>query len=244
MEAANVDGVRMLMSACRRQGVERLVHTSSAVTLGESRGTIGSEESPHRGSFLSEYERTKYEGERVLFEECDGLDVVAVNPSSVQGPGRATGTGKVILDVLNGDLRFLVDSNVSLVDIDDCARGHLLAAAKGVAGERYVLSGATETVSALVALASDVTGNEISPRVLPGYLVAGAVAIAEPLARLARKEVSFCREMVRVMRFGHHYDGRKATVELGLVYTGIEDTLRRTADWFASEGLLRGQITT
>ena len=36
-----------------------------------------------------------------------------------------------------------IDTNISLVDIDDTVEGHLLAAEKGVRGERYVLSGVT-----------------------------------------------------------------------------------------------------
>ena len=69
---------------------------------------------------------------------ADELDVVVVNPSSVQGPGRATGSAQLILDVVTGRLRFLTDTEVSFVDIDDCARGHLLAAEKGQRGQRYV----------------------------------------------------------------------------------------------------------
>ena len=74
------------------------------------------------------------------------MEVVAFNPSSVQGPGRASGKGKLILSVLRGKLPFLVESVVSMVDIDDCAAGHRLAALHGRPGERYILSGFT-TVS-------------------------------------------------------------------------------------------------
>ena len=40
------------------------------------------------------------------------------------------------------------------------------------------------------------------------------------------------------MAHGHRYDGSRATRELGLDYTPIEDTLRRTVEWFEAEGLL------
>ena len=70
-----------------------------------------------------------------------GLDVVHVNPSSVQGPGRTRGTAKILLDYLNGKLKVMVDSTLSVVDIADCTEGHLLAETRGRAGERYLLSG-------------------------------------------------------------------------------------------------------
>ncbi len=81
--------------------------TSSAAALGEAEGTVGSEASPHRGSYLSVYERSKHEGEVAAFAAARvaGIPLVAVNPSSVQGPGRAGGTGRILIAYLNGRLR-------------------------------------------------------------------------------------------------------------------------------------------
>jgi dihydroflavonol-4-reductase len=44
--------------------------------------------------------------------------------------------------------------------------------------------------------------------------------------------------MVRVLRAGHRYDGSRAARDLGLAYTPVETTIRRTVDWFREEGLL------
>ncbi len=238
MYRVNVDGVSAVVEACRRAGVKRLVHTSSAVTIGERRGEVGNEDSQHRGSFLSDYERTKFLGEQRLFADAGDLEVVAVNPSSVQGPGRATGTGKLILDVVNGRLRYLVDSPISLIDIDDCAHGHLLAAERGEPGSRYVLSGGTLGVRDAVQVAAEASGRGLEPRYVPGPLVTALVAVAEPVARLAGRNLPFCGEMVRVMRFGHRYDGSRASSELGLEYRPVAETIARTVSWFAAEGLL------
>lgn len=238
MERVNVDGVRNAMAACHRAGVRRMVHTSSAVTLGEERGSVGRESSVHRGHFISDYERTKFLGEQVLFSEAGDLEVVAVNPSSVQGPGRATGTGKLILDVVNGRLPFLIDSSISLVDIEDCARGHVLAAEFGVPGARYVLSGSVLSVREAVSIAGEILDRTLSPRLVPGWLLAGVVRVLSSLSRSLGRVIPICPEMVAVMRFGHRYDGSRATDELGLTYTPITQTIRRTIDWFGEEGLL------
>ena len=74
-----------------------------------------------------------------------GLDVVCVNPSSVQGPGRTGGSARLLLDLVNGKLPVLVDTHLSVVDVDDCAAGHLLAEADGAPGRRYLLNGASLT---------------------------------------------------------------------------------------------------
>ncbi len=58
----------------------------------------------------------------------------------MQGPGRASGTAKIFKYVLNSSLPIMIKNNISVVDIDDCANGHLLGAIKGVDGERYILN--------------------------------------------------------------------------------------------------------
>jgi dihydroflavonol-4-reductase len=238
MDLVNIQGTRNVADACRSAGVARLVHTSSAAAIGQPHGTVGTEASPHRGHYLSRYERSKHLSEQVVLEEAGDLDVVVVNPSSVQGPGRATGTGRLLLDVLNGELPFLVDTMVSFVDIDDCSAGHLLAAEKGARGERYILSGASLRIAEALALLQAQTGRPVTPRFAPGWAVAAGAGMMEAGARLARRRPPVCREMVRVLRAGNTYDGSRARRDLGLSYTPIETTIRRTVDWFREEGLL------
>ena len=136
------------------------VHTSSAATIGEASGVIGREDTPHRGWYLSTYERSKTEGEQAVFEagRQHGVEVVCVNPSSVQGPGRAGGTARFLLAYLDGRLKVFVPTNVSLVDISDCAEGHVLAAERGAAGERYLLNSIALSITEALALAGDVAG--------------------------------------------------------------------------------------
>jgi dihydroflavonol-4-reductase len=215
-----------------------MVFTSSAVTLGEQRESVGDEWSPHRGWFLSQYERSKYEAERLVLSEETNVEVVVVNPSSVQGPGRASGTGRIFLDIVNGKLPGLVDSRFSIVDVDDCARGHLLAEAKGIAGERYVLSGFTLSTQEAVGLLEDTTGLRFHLPIVPRNMVMGAAAVVELAARAVGRHPRFCREMIRVLSFGHSYNGSRAAHDLGLEYTPAWDTIRRTIQWFVREGLV------
>lgn len=238
MDLVNIQGTRNMLDACRSAGVGRMIHTSSAAAIGEAGGTIGTESSPHAGRYLSRYERSKHLSEQMLFEEAGDFDVVAVNPSSVQGPGRSSGTGKLILDLVNGELPFLVKTRLSIVDIDDCARGHVLAAENGARGERYILNGASFSIGEVLDVLSETVGRRLSPRFIPGWVASAGAASIELGARVTRRRPPFCREMVRVLRAGHAYDGSRATRELDLHYTPIENTIRRTVDWFREQGLL------
>lgn len=240
MWEVNVDASRSVLEACDRADVERLIHTSSAVTIGEPRGVVGTESTKHRGRFLSEYERSKTVAERLLFDMITDVEVVAVNPSSVQGPGRATGTGALLLAAARGRLPFLVDTTISLVDIDDCARGHLLAADRGEPGERYILSGVTMTIREAVRDMGRRMGRRRTPWFIERSVIKAAAPIAEKVSRALGQRPVLCPESARVLLHGHAYDGSKAARQLDLVYTPVTDTLGRTVEWFRSEGLLDG----
>ncbi|HVD25531.1 MAG TPA: NAD-dependent epimerase/dehydratase family protein [Gaiellaceae bacterium] len=239
----NVQGSRNVVEAAAAAGARRVVYTSSAAVLGEACGKVGTETSPHRGWFLSSYERSKYEAEQAVLAAAreTELEVVCVNPASVQGPGRATGSTKLLLDYLNGRLKVIVDSTLSLVDIADCTDGHLLAEVRGEAGERYILSGATLTVREAVELLNRLTGMERSPRAMPPAVAKAAALAVETAARLRRTRPRVCRDLVRTALHGHAYDGSKATRELGLSYTPLEETVRRTLEWFEEQGLVRAR---
>jgi dihydroflavonol-4-reductase len=236
----NVAGSRNVIEAAAAAGVGRVVYTSSAATLGERAGTIGSEDSEHRGFFLSSYERSKFEAERLVIESAASrdLEVVSVNPASVQGPGRAGGTALILRAYLNRKLKLFVDTRISLVDIEDCIEGHLLAEAKGSPGRRYLLSGHTLTSSQALEAMARVSGTSYRPVFLPGGVATVAAAAAEGLARLRGRPASICPEMVRTLLFGHAYDGSRAKRELGLSYRPVEETLARAVEWLAAQGLV------
>jgi dihydroflavonol-4-reductase len=240
MERVNVEGSANVVAAAAGAGVSKIIYTSSAATIGEVPGTVGSESSAHRGWFLSCYERTKYLAERrVLRDAADlGVDVVCVNPSSVQGPGRLHGTARLLLAYLNGTLKFLVDTRISFLDIADCTAGHLLAEQHGKAGERYVLNAATLTTRELIAIVANATGTQRRVRWLPGRVAMAGAVVVETGARAARRKPPICREMMRTLLHGHIYDGSRAERELGLHYTPVEDTITRTLRWYSENGYL------
>jgi dihydroflavonol-4-reductase len=240
MFETNVNGSTNLVRAAAAAGVERVVHTSSASTIGEPKGAIGRESTPHRGWYLSNYERSKHLAERTVLRLGDetGLEVVCVNPSSVQGPGRSTGSARLIINVAGGKLPFLVDSVVSVVDVADCARGHVLAESKGRPGDRYILNGATIGVREAAALVDRLWG---LPRRVRWMQPSAAILVGASMdvaGRVLGRDMPLCREAVRTVLHGHRYDGSGAERELGLRYTPLEETLERTLSWYAARGLV------
>jgi dihydroflavonol-4-reductase len=221
--------------------VRRVVLTSSAASLGEPHGTVGDEGTRHRGTYLSVYERSKHEGELAAFAAARraGVELVSINPSSVQGPGRSGGTGRILIAYLNGRLRAFLDTHISIVDVADCVEGHLLGAERGKPGERYVLNGATITAAEALEIVTELAGVRHRVRILPAPVARAAAGLVEVAFRVRGKSPPVCREMVRTLLHGHRYDGSRAERELGLRYTPPKETFRRTIEWAVREGLVK-----
>ncbi|MEE8503539.1 MAG: NAD-dependent epimerase/dehydratase family protein [candidate division NC10 bacterium] len=236
----NIEGTRALLQAAGEVGVKRIVYTSSAVTIGEPPGHVAQEGMTHRGTFLSHYERTKYEAEQVALDLArQGLPVVILNPCSVQGPGRLHGSARIFLDYLNGRLPFMCGDRFSFLYIEDCVNAHLNAREMGRVGERYLLSGASVNPQELLETLEDVTG--IRKRV---WQVGPKLALAfgagmEWGDRLRGRRPRFCLELIRTILHGGRYDSSKAERELQVSFTSLREMVIRTVAWYAEAGHLK-----
>jgi len=234
----NVEGTRRMLEAARRAGVRRVVHTSSAATLGGDGSTFMDEATSPPSEFTSHYARSKFEGEQIALG-YDAVEVVVVNPSSVQGPGRTTGTASVFIGYLNGRLPFDLPARFGICYTADCVSGHLLAEANGRPGQRYVLNTDTLTNSEAIDLIAVIAGLTDRPRTLPLPVAMGVAGVAEAVARARGRQPKLCRESVRTLGHPHLYDGSRATRELGLRYTPLRQAMEETVRWYVEEGLVR-----
>lgn len=235
----NVDGSVNVVRAAARARVRRIVYTSSAATLDSDPPAGAPDDRPRK--FLSEYERSKYEAERQMMALAPrlGVELVCLNPSSVQGPGRTTGTARWLIRYANGRLHWLIDAPVSLVDIADCAEAHLLAATHGEPLHPYVISGSTQRISEMVHTLGTIAGHTYPIRFLPPGPAVAAASMMGAGFRTAGRRAPVCREMLRTLAHGHAYDGAPAARELGFTYTPLQETLRRALAWYVEHGLVR-----
>jgi dihydroflavonol-4-reductase len=238
----NVEGTRHLLWAAQRAGVRRVVYTSSAATLGvDQHHRPLDETAPPPPQLTSHYARSKLEAELVALG-FTAVEVVALNPSSVQGPGRVTGTAKVFLDYLNGKLPFDLPSRFGICYTEDCVNGHLLAEAKGRPGQRYVLNTATVSNREAIDLIAVIAGLTDRPRTLPLPLAMATAACLESFARMRGTRPVLCREAVRTLGQPHLYDGSRAERELGLQYTPLREAMAATVRWYVEQGLVTRRL--
>src|SRR6056300_674783 len=233
---ANIDGTKNILNLGNQLGIKKFIYTSSAVTLGEELGTEGNEDSQHRGYFLSKYEESKFLAEEEAFDYDKDFEFVSVNPSSVQGPGRVSGTAKLLISTLNKQYPPLIKNNISIVDIDDCTDGHYQALLNGKANERYVLNSFQTTSEELLSKLKSLS--QWSGR--PIYIPKSGLKIIAPLGDLyklvSNSTPLICSESARVLTHGHIYDGSKAGDKLYINYIDLEMFMTKTINWLIDEG--------
>ena len=235
MYKTNIEGTKSMLALGNYLKIKKFVYTSSAVTLGEEHGTVGSESSEHRGTFLSKYEESKYLAEKEAFKYTKDFEFVSINPSSVQGPGRVSGTAKLLISTLRKKYPPLIKNNISIIDIDDCTEGHYKGLLKGKDNERYVLNSFYLQSYELVNILKSITDWQGSPIYIPKSILKTVGPIGDCIKLFSSSPPFICSESIRVLTNGHLYDGSKAKKELGVKYIKVEDFIKKTVNWLIDE---------
>ena len=242
MYRSNVEGTRAVLDAARKNGVRRVVYTSSVATLGfTSSGSPADEASPVTlAEMIGHYKRSKFMAEQVALEAGrGGQDVVVVNPSTPVGEMdiKPTPTGRIIVDFLKKKFPAYVDTGLNLVDATECARGHVAALERGRSGERYILGGENLTLKQILDKLGAITGLP-SPRVKVPYFVALATGVVDEVftGHIRGKEPRATIDAVRMGRKKMFVSSAKAERELGWQIVPVDGALRRAAAWFQAKG--------
>ncbi len=238
----NVGGTKATMQAALEAGVEKIVYTSTNNAIAASGPVPANEEKAFNyWEARDHYSMSKYiaENEARIYV-TRGLPVVIVNPTLVIGVNdiKPTPSGQMIIDVARRKMPGYIDGGINIIDVEDVARGHILAAKKGRVGERYLLGNRNITVHDYLWLIADIAGVKPPALKLP-YKLALAFGYAfELIANLTKKPPVVTASEVRIGKMTEWYDCSKAVNELGLPQTPIDVTIRKALDWFRENGYL------
>jgi dihydroflavonol-4-reductase len=242
MYRSNVDGTRAILEAARKNGVRRVVYTSSVATMGfTNNGHPADEDSPvSLADMIGHYKRSKFMAEQIALEAGrSGMQVVTVNPTTPVGEQdvKPTPTGRIVLDFLKRKFPAYVDTGLNLVDVRECARGHVEALEKGKPGERYILGGENLTLKQILDKLGAITGLP-SPKMKLPYVFAFAAGVVDEAITggILRREPRVTVETVRMGKKKMFASSDKAERELGWKIVPVEDALRRAAAWFQANG--------
>jgi dihydroflavonol-4-reductase len=239
----NVGGTRATLQAALEAGTQKIVYTSTNNAIAASGPTPANEEKIFNyWESGDHYSMSKYIAEneaRVFITR--GLPVVIVNPTLVIGVNdvKPTPSGQMIIDVATRNMPGYIDGGVNIIDVEDVARGHILAAKKGRVGERYLLGGHNVTVHDYLFLIAKIAGVNPPEIRLPYPLALTLGHIFEFVSSITQKPPIVTASEVRIGRMTEWYDCSKAINELGLPQTPIEDTIRKALEWFKANGYIK-----
>jgi dihydroflavonol-4-reductase len=244
MYAINVEGTRQVLTAAAAHGLERVVYTSTVGTLGNpGDGNPGTEATPvSLKDMVGHYKRSKFLAEQVALDFArQGLNLVVVNPSTPVGPWdfRPTPTGQMIVDFLKRRMPAYLETGLNLIHVKDVARGHLLAEANGVAGEKYILGYENLSLSQIFHLLADVTGHP-APKVKLYYWPVLAMAYVDEFlaTHIRRRPPRMPVAAIRMAKKYMYFDNRKAVQYLGLTLTPVRQALADAVEWFKQNGYI------
>jgi dihydroflavonol-4-reductase len=242
MYRSNVDGTRAILEAARKNGVRSVVYTSSVATVGfTGNGHPADEDSPvSLADMIGHYKRSKFMAEQIAMETGrHGMRVVTVNPTTPVGEQdiKPTPTGRIIVDFLKRKFPAYVETGLNLVDVRECARGHIMALEKGKSGERYILGGENLTLKQILDKLGKIAGLP-SPKVkLPYFVAYIAGAVDQTVSgRWLGREPRATVETVRMGKKKMWASSDKAERDLGWNTIPVEGALRRAVEWFRANG--------
>jgi len=234
----NVGGTRNVLEAALERGLRRVVYTSTVGCIGLPHdGSPGDEQTPMWPELLcNAYKQSKYRAEQTALEFLGkGLPLVIVNPTAPVGPRdiKPTPTGKIIVDFLDRKMPAYLDTGLNLIDVRDCARGHILAERRGRIGERYILGNRNLSLKEILLVLEKITGLK-APRVKMPYWVAYAAGGACGIAadKITGTPPAVPLAGVKMAKHFMYFDASKAVRELGLPQNPVEDALADAVRWF------------
>jgi dihydroflavonol-4-reductase len=242
MYRSNVEGTRAILEAARKNGVGRVVYTSSVATMGfTGNGQPADENSPVvLADMIGAYKRSKFMAEQIALEAGrGGMHVVTVNPTTPVGEQdvKPTPTGRIVVDFMKRKFPAYVETGLNLVDVQECARGHVAALEKGRPGERYILGGENLTLKQILDTLGRITGLP-SPTIKLPYFFAFATGVIDEAitGRLLKREPRATVDTVRMGKKKMFASSSKAERELGWKIVPVEAALRRAVEWFRANG--------
>lgn len=244
LHATNVVGTRRILAAARRAGVERVVHCSSFGAVGAVPGGKCDERTrltPHEPAL--DYDRTKAaaedEAQRAV---AAGLDVRIVCPSGLVGPWdfKPSLVGRTILDFARGRLLAYVPGGHDFVPVADAALGHVLAMERGHAGERYLLTGETTPLDALVAWMAEDLGRRPPRWRIPARAVLPLVSLKDRFEHTfaPRSRSRFNAQTIRLLATEKIADPSLTRARLGFTPGPVRAALTQQIAWFRARGRL------
>jgi dihydroflavonol-4-reductase len=230
------EGTKAVLDTAASTNVERVVITSSTVTIGYSDQPVALDENITTHSSVTEYHSAKWQAEQYALEftRRGRLPVVVVNPAAIVGSldYRITPSTAPIQRCLQSGLPISFNGGLTIVHAADVARGHILAAEHGISGERYILGGDRLTIPDYFALIAEICGRRGPSLVMPrsAMLAFGACGSIARSVGIATLPFSF-RQISNIAGRYAWYSSEKARAHMGYRWQPTRIAIADYVEW-------------
>ncbi|XP_014675961.1 PREDICTED: sterol-4-alpha-carboxylate 3-dehydrogenase, decarboxylating-like [Priapulus caudatus] len=259
-ERVNVDGMRVVIDACREAGVEKLVVTSTASVIYDGSDIMNAtEDSPYAKRPMDYYTETKIKQEKVVLganSSEDNFFTIAIRPHGIFGPRDQQMLPNVVKAARAGKMKFIVGNGMNLVDqtyVDNVVHGHIVAAkslgeGSHTAGKAYHITNDSPVffwtfLSSLLTGLGYATPHHHVPYFIVyviAVLLAACKRVLSPLYDVG--ELTFTPSRVALIATHHFYSCEAAKRDLGYrPLVPMNEAIERTLESFTH---LRNNVVT
>jgi len=239
----NVDGTQKLVEVCKKYPPKRFIYFSSIQALDLTvSGGVADEHIPLALNSRSDYNRSKAKAEKIVLEAIKNsfFEGIILNPVSIVGPNdfEPSPMGKMIVNVAQGRLPFIVKGGYYWVDVRDVANAAINAFTQGKNGERYILSGEWWSLKQLTVFVSEIT-NSKPPATIPLFFAIIGLPFIFLYNKIMNRTQLYTKMSLKIIT-GEKKDisTQKAVKELDFKARNIKHTFKDTTLWFIKNGFV------
>jgi len=243
-DEVNVGGTRIVLEAAKQAGAKRFIYTSTCGVHGNVDNPPGGEDAPIQPADY--YQHTKYLAEPIVLEyNCPEMPCVILRPAAIYGPGDPERFFMIFKRVASGKFPMFGTGKTLYhpLYIDNLVDALMLAMDPGKGdGEAYLIADEEYVeIGDLVKRTGKALGVDVKIPHFPVTPLVIAGHICEKVCKPFHVTPPIFPRRVDWYRQNRAFNIDKAKRDLGYEpKVGLDEGLKRTAEWYRSEGYLKG----